>query len=193
MAKIGLNNFRYAVLTESEDGAATYGGAVKPAKAVSCKVDISAASAALFADDALAESDSAFQSGTVTMGIDNEDNNTMATLLGHTVGEQGEMLRNANDTAPYVGLGRVVVQMIGGVRKYRAEFLCKVKFSEPSQEDKTKGESLEFSTSEIEGTVSTLANGDWSKTKTFDTQAEAITYIENLMKKHAGGASVPGK
>lgn len=182
MAKIGLNNFRYSKLTETEDGTAKYAGPKKPAKAVSCKVNISTSSAKLYADDTLAESDTAFQSGTVTIGIDEEDAQTMADLLGHTVVEEGEMVRNANDTAPYVGLGRVVVKMVNGVRKYKAEFLCKVKFSEPSQDDKTKGENVEFTTSELEGTVSTLANGDWSKTQTFATQAEAITYIEGLMK-----------
>lgn len=183
MAKIGLNNFRYSKLTETEDGTAKYAGPKKPAKAVSCKVNISTSSATLYADDALAESDTAFQSGTVTIGIDEEDTQTMADLLGHKVAEEGgEMVRNTNDTAPYVGFGRVVVKMVNGVRKYKVEFLCKVKFSEPSQEDKTKGENVEFTTSELEGKVSALANGDWSKTETFDTQAAAVEYLEGLMK-----------
>ena len=184
MAKIGLNNFRYSKLTESETGTATYDGAKKPARAVSCKVSVSTSSASLYADDVLAESDTSFNNGTVTIGIDEEDNATMADLLGHTLAEEGgEMVRNANDVAPYVGLGRVVVKMVNGVRKYKVEFLCKVKFSEPSQDDKTKGENVEFTTSELEGTVSTLADGTWSKTKTFDTQAEAIKYLEGLMAK----------
>ena len=183
MARIGLNNFRYSKLTEGSDGAATYDGAKKPARAVSCKVSVSTSSASLYADDVLAESDTSFNNGTVTIGIDEEDNATMAALLGHTLSEENEMVRNANDVAPYVGLGRVVVKMINGVRKYKVEFLCKVKFSEPSQDDSTKGENLEFKTSELEGTVSTLADGTWSKTKTLDTQAEAITYLEGLMKK----------
>lgn len=184
MAKIGLNNFRYSKLTEAEDGTPSYDGAKKPAKAVSCSVDITNNSAMLFADDGVAESDTSFQSGTVTMGIDDEDTQTMADLLGHEFdSETGEMTRNAMDTAPYVGLGRVVVKMVGGKYKYKVEFLYKCKFSEPSQEDNTKGESLEFATSELEGTVAQLANGDWSKTKTFDTQAEAITYLEGLMSK----------
>lgn len=182
MAKIGLNNFRYSVLTETEDGTAKYAGAKKPAKAVSCKVDISTSSATLYADDVIAESDTAFQSGTVTIEIDEEDSETMATLLGHTIApEGGEMVRNANDTAPYVGFGRIVVKMVNGVRKYKVEFLSKVKFSEPSQEDQTKGEDMEFTTSELEGTVATLADGTWSKTKTFATQKEAVTYLESLM------------
>lgn len=181
MAKIGLNNFRYGILTEAADGTPSYGSAKKPARAISCNVEISNNDASLYADDALAESDTSFQSGTVTMGIDDEDLQTMADLLGHELDSQsGEMVRNANDVAPYVGLGRVIVKMVNNVRKYKVEFLNKVKFSEPSQEDNTKGETLEFGTYEIEGTVAALLNGDWSKTKMFDTQAEAITYLEGL-------------
>lgn len=182
MAKIGLNNFRYSKLTETSDGTAQYAGPKTPAKAISCKVDISTNSATLYADDTLAESDTSFQSGTVTIGIDEDNNEMMAELLGHQIDEQDEITRNANDSAPYVGLGRIVNKMVNGVRKYKVEFLYKVKFQEPSADEATKGESLEFSTFELQGTVSTLANGDWSKAKTFDTQKEAITYLEGLLK-----------
>ena len=184
MAKIGLNNFRYGILLADADGVPTYAGAIKPAKAISCSVSITNNEAKLFADDALAESDTSFQSGTVTFGIDDEDQITMATLLGHQVDANGEMVRNSNDSSPYIGFGRVIVKMIGGVYKYKVEFLNKVKCAEPSQEDTTKGENLEFATSTIEGQVATLSNGDWSKTKTFDTKAEAIEYLESLL----GGA-----
>lgn len=179
MAKIGLKNFLYGILTEDSDGSATYGVAQKPAKAISCKVDISNNDAKLYADDALAESDTTFQSGTVTLGIDDEDDQTLATLLGHE-NTNGEIVRNATDTAPYVGIGRVITKMVGGVYKYKVEFLKKVKFSEPSQENNTKGESVEFGTSEIEGQVSALSNGEWSATKTFDTMAEAQSYLNSF-------------
>ena len=179
MAKIGLKNFLFGILTEESDGSASYGVAQKPAKAISCKVDISNNDAKLYADDALAEADTTFQSGTVTLGIDDEDDVTLATLLGHQI-DNGEMVRNAQDTAPYVGLGRIITKIVGGVYKYKVEFLRKVKFSEPSQENNTKGESVEFGTSEIEGLVSTLANGDWSASKTFNTMAEAQTYLNSF-------------
>ena len=185
MAKIGLRNFLFGILTEQEDGTATYGVAQKPAKAISCKVDISNNDASLYADDALAESDTSFQSGTVTLGIDDEDDQMLATLLGHTI-TGGEIERNATDFAPYVGLGRIITKMVGGVYKYKVEFLRKVKFSEPSQENDTKGESLEFGTSEIEGQVSALADGRWSASKTFNTMAEAQTYLNSFF-----GASTP--
>lgn len=195
MARIGLNNFRYGILTEDAEGNATYGVAKKPAKAVSCNVSITNNDAKLFADDGLAESDTSFQSGTVTMGIDNDDLETMADLLGHTYSAENGIKRNANDAAPYVGLGRVVTRMVGGALQYKVEFLNKVKFAEPSQDDTTKGESVEFGTTEIEGTISTLANGDWSDAKVFDNKSAAITYLEGLFgaaTAAAGNTEVTG-
>jgi phi13 family phage major tail protein len=179
MAKIGLKNLLFGVLTEASDGTPTYGVAVKPAKAISCSVSISTNDAKLYADDALAEADTTFQSGTVTLGVDDEDDEVLATLLGHTITD-GEMARLATDIAPYVGLGRIVTKLVGGVYKYKVEFLNKVKFAELSQENKTRGESVEFGTSELTGQVASLANGQWSQTQTFDTEADAKEYLESL-------------
>lgn len=179
MAKIGLKNFLFGILTEESDGTATYGVAQKPAKAISCTVDISNNDAKLYADDALAEADTTFQSGTVTLGLDDENDAMLATLLGHEITD-GEIVRNANDSAPYVGLGRIITKLVNGQYKYKVEFLKKVKFSEPSQENNTRGESVEFGTSEIQGIVSTLANGDWSASKTFNTMVEAQAYLNSF-------------
>lgn len=179
MAKIGLKNFLFGILTEESDGSATYGNAQKPAKAISCKVDISNNDAKLYADDSVAESDTSFQSGTVTLGIDDEDDAMLSTLLGHEY-VNGEIVRKSTDVAPYVCLGRILTKMVGGVYKYKVEFLKKVKFSEPSQENNTKGESIEFGTSEITGQVMCLANGEWSNAKTFDSMAEAQAYLESF-------------
>lgn len=179
MAKIGLKNFLYGILTEETDGTATYGTAKKPAKAITCKVDITSNDASLYADDGLAESDTTFQRANVTMGIDDDDDTMIAELLGHQI-VNGEMIRNANDIAPYVGFGRIITKLVGGVYKYKVEFLKKVKFSEPSQDDTTKGETVQFGTSELSGIASTLANGDWSATETFNTFAEAKTYLESF-------------
>lgn len=180
MAKIGLSNFRYSQLTEAADGTPSYAGAKTPGHAISCTVDISNNSASLYGDDVLIEADTSFAGGTVTMGIDEDDLETMADLLGHTI-TNGEMVRNADDTAPYVGLGRIVTKIVNNVMKYKVEFLYKVKFSEPSAENTTKGENVEFNTTEIEGTVAALKNGDWSVAQTFTDKAEATAYLESLL------------
>ena len=187
MAKIGLKNFRFGILTENLDGSATYGVGQKPAKAISCTVDITNNDVKLYADDALAESDTSFQSGSVTLGIDDEDDTMLATLLGHQI-VGGVLVRNSSDVAPYVGLGRIVTKMVNGAYQYCVEFLCKVKMSEPSQSNQTKSSDLEFGTSELSGQVACLANGDWSKTKTFNTMDEAQSYLDSLFG--AGTAAI---
>ena len=181
MAKIGLTNFRYGILTEAEDGTPSYGGAKTPGAAVSCSVEVSNNDAKLYANDTVQESDTSFAGGTVTMGVDRADYQTQADLLGHTYDQETGLVRSSNDTAPYVGLGRVVTQMINNVINYRVEFIYKVKFAEPSQEDTTKGENVEFNTVEMEGTVSQLANGNWSISQDFTTKEAATTYLENLL------------
>lgn len=192
MAQIGLTNIWYGILTEGEDGTPTYGGAKSFGKAVSAKVDVSANDATLYADDALVEADTSFQSATVTLGIADDDITTFAEILGHKVApEGGEMVRSADDAAPWVGLGRVVTKVVNGKHVFKGEFIYKVKFSEPSQEDETKGESVDFSTPEIDGTAATLANGDWSAAQVFDTKAAAVAWVKGKLGTPAS-SSVSG-
>ena len=106
MAKIGLNNFRYGFLTEATDGTPTYGGAKIPGAAVTCNVSVTNNDAKLYANDTVQESDTSFSGGTVTMGVDRADYQTQADLLGHEYDEETGIVRNTNDVAPYVGLGR---------------------------------------------------------------------------------------
>lgn len=192
MAQIGLTNLWYGILTEGADGTPSYGGAKSFGKAVSAKVDTSNNDAKLYADDALAESDSSFQSGKVTLGVADDDMTVFAEILGHQVSQPGgEMTRNANDAAPYIGLGRVITKLVNNKRVYKGEFLYKVKFSEPSQEDETKGESVDFKTPEIEGTASALANGNWSSSQTFDTKDAAVTWVKGKLAAKAVASSAP--
>lgn len=182
MAKIGLNNFRYAVASvNATTGVVTYGGAKKPAKAISFSFEPTVSDAKLYADDLLAESDSRVTGGNVTMGIDREDVDTMCDLLGHTKGDGGEIVDDVNDVAPYVGVGRVTRLLEDGVQKYRATVLSLVKFSEPQESDQTMGESVEFSTSELSGVMTIPASGKWRHRKVFTSQADAISYIESLL------------
>lgn len=183
MAKIGLTNFRYSILDTSAATEPVYSGAQTLGKAISCNVDIESNDASLYADDTLVETDTSFQKGTVTIGIDEEDITTMAALLGHTVSSSSPyiMTRKSSDIAPYVGLGRIVTKMINGAYKYKVEFLYKVKFSEPKAENNTRGESTEFGTYELEGTIAALSDGSWSITQQFDTKAAALTYLESLL------------
>lgn len=183
MARIGLTNLWYGILTEGANGTPTYGGAKSFGKAISCNVSVTNNEAKLFADDTLAESDTTFNNGTVTLGVDEDSDAVFAEVLGHTVDSDGAVVKTSQDTAPYIGLGRVITKMVNGVYQYKAEFLYKCKFAEPSTEEQTKGESVEFATPTIEGTINSLADekGTWNKSKTFDNKADAVAYIKSLL------------
>ena len=177
MAKIGLNNLKFGVLSEVGE-TVTYGAMQSLGKAVSANVSITSNSAVLYADDAIAETDNTFSAGTITLTVDDDGDTVFAPLLGHEVdSDSGVMIRNKNDVAPYVGVGRIINKMKNGARLFKVEFLSKVKFSEPSQESNTHGETTEFGTPQIEGTIATLESGEWSKTKTFTTHSAALAFL----------------
>ena len=86
------------------------------------------------------------------------------------------------------GFGRVVVKLVNNIKKYKAEFFPKVQFKPFVTDGKTKGESIEFQTPSIEGTIfpkEELVNGlkklVWEKHKTFTTDEQAQAYLDNLM------------
>lgn len=183
MAKIGLNNFQYGKLSELANGSFSYTDVRSPGKAVSCNVSVTNNSATLYADDELAESYTGYQNATISIAIDEEDNETYSDLLGHTINDNGEVVANTNDLAPFIGFGYIITKMVNGVIKYKVQFLHKVKFTEPSKEENTKGESIEFGTYTLEGGVYTLSDGRWTKEKTFENKEDALEYLNRQLSE----------
>lgn len=181
MARIGLTNIWFSNLTEASDGTATYDGAKHLGKAVSTNFSPNTSDAKLYGDDALAESDSAATGGTLTLGVTDDDDTVFAPLLGHEI-SGGEVLYKSTDAAPYVGVGYILSKLVNGVKKFKVEAYYKAKFKDMSVEQQTKGESIEFTTPSVEGDVSVLSDGagTWKKTKTFDSLADALTWLKNF-------------
>lgn len=61
------------------------------------------------------------------------------------------------------------------------------------QDAKTKGESLEFSTPSVEGTIFPLKDGTWEKHATFDSETDAINYLNSLFKTATDTANAGAK
>ena len=182
MAKIGLNNFWYSVATISaQDGTITYGTPASPGKAVTFSMTPTLADASLYADDVLQEYDNQVTGADITLGLDRFDEATSNALLGHTFGTSPDTAVQTSDiadVAPYVGIGRITRIMVDNVQKYRATVIKLVKFQEPTDEDTTRGETVQFNTYELQGKMKVPADGKWRVRETFDSQASAVTWLK---------------
>ena len=176
MAKIGLKRPVYAILTEGTTDTYANGGTI--GKAITANISMKKGDVKLWADDAVAESDSSVSGGTIALTVDELSPEVQKALLGHKIDETSkEMTANAKDIAPYVGFGFYGAKKVNNVRKYRAIWLLKVQFSEPNDENKTGEETKTFNTASIEGLIMTNRKEDWKVEKTFDTEAEAETWL----------------
>ena len=105
MATIGLDKLHYAVITEGTNGDETYGVPKALAKAISAELAPQIAEATLYADDGAAENVKEFTSATFTLGVDDLASDVLADLLGVTVDQNGVVVSNSDDVAPYVAIG----------------------------------------------------------------------------------------
>ena len=128
----------------------TYDTPKRMAKAINAGLTVKVAEGTLYADDAAEEVEREFVGGTLTLGINDLNDEVAADLLGHTLAEDGTLYAGADDTAPYVAVG-FRARKPGGKFKYM--WLYKVKFGVPSENYATKGESITFSPPTIEGTI----------------------------------------
>ena len=193
MAKIGLRHLVGAEIDTQELGVApTYKAGFKIGKSISADLSIEVADNPLYADDGIAETDNSFTSGTLTLGIAEYGNSTeegqevQQKLLGQRIVEVGgvNVIRSSGqDMAPNVGIGYIREKMQNGITSYEAVWLYKVQFGAPSESATTKGQSIEWQTPEIEGTIMVVEDFDkntYRDKSTFLSLAQAIAWIEGM-------------
>ena len=150
MAMIGLDKLYYAKITEDETGEETYDTPAQLAKAMTAELSVELAEATLYADDGAAEVVKEFQSGTLTLGVDDIGTEVAQDLTGAKIDDNKVLVSTSEDGGAPVAIGFRAKKSNG---KYRYFWLYRVKFGIPAASLTTKGESIEFSTPTIEGTV----------------------------------------
>lgn len=150
MATIGLDKLYYAKITEDVQGNETYETPRPLAKAMTCELSVELAEATLYADDGAAEVVKEFQTGTLSLGIDDIGSKIAEDLTGAKIDKNNVLISSSEDGGMPVAIGFRAKKSNG---KYRYFWLYRVKFGIPATNLTTKGESIEFSTPTIEGTV----------------------------------------
>lgn len=183
MAFVGMRCPVWAPITQETEGQpVVYGEGVVLGEAISAEVTLERADAKLYADDSLAESDNSITGGSVSLTVDDIDDEVLAQVMDLQAGADGEY-NETGDASPYGGLGYVRVRKKKGQNSYTAMWLHKVQLGQSSDSASTKGESTEYQTPTLEGSIMGVVIDESLKTtyrsrKTFDTAAEAIAWIK---------------
>ena len=171
MAYVGLRK----IIIAERTGAKTYGEPFAFGKAIGMNVTPNYSEGSLNADDVQAEYDKEFNYAELSMNTSTVPLEAHDTMFGHTVNENAVDF-NANDEAKYVGQGWIAPEKVDGKKYYTGNFLYKAKYSEPSEEYTTKGDSIEYKTPSISGRALAEDDGDWKATERFDTPEKALAW-----------------
>lgn len=200
MAGIGMYGVYYAKCVKNEGVTTGYSGGVKQlGKAISANFSPkNPEDNPLYANNGVAENDSSSASGgTLDLTLDRLTQEAAADLYGLTVEEvtatvgetsvTGKALKyKGNEQSAPVGVAFVRMHQQDGVRKHEVVLYRSVTFGMPDSSAQTMGESIEWQTPEISGTVQGL-EGDgsepWHESVVFPSQDAALEYIYAKFKE----------
>lgn len=194
MATIGLSKPYYAIYAEA-GGVVSYSDGAVMGKATEANISIETTEDNnLYGDNGLAETDRRFANGTLTLSTTDLSQEVSKAILGLTeqaiTGIDGvtdtsvkELVYDDAQVTPYLGVGFIIKKKVNGVYKWRGVVLPKVMFSVPEDAATTQGESIEWQTPELTGTImrDDSATHVWKKEATFTTEAQAEAYIKNRL------------
>lgn len=191
MATIGLSKPYYAIYAEA-GGVVSYSDGAVMGKATEANISIETTEDNnLYGDNELAETDRRFANGTLTLSTTDLSQEVSKAILGLTeqaiTGIDGvtdtsvkELVYDDAQVTPYLGVGFIIKKKVNGAYKWRGVVLPKVMFSVPEDAATTQGESIEWQTPELTGTImrDDSATHVWKKEATFTTEAQAEAYIK---------------
>lgn len=200
MATIGVSK-PYFARYSAVAGAVSYSGGGIFAKVTEFGAVINSTEDNPFrADNAVQENEVArFSDGTLSVTTDDLTRDATVALIGAalrdvTVGEKTlkEIVYDDDLSSPYLGFGIIIRKKRNGVLKYRAVILPKVRFAVPAEAATTQGETIEWQTPTLEGTIfrDDSAKHSWKREATFATEAEARAYIQAVLNITLGTLTV---
>lgn len=127
-----------------------------------------------YGDDMIQESESVVTGGSLTWESNKDSDDLHVYLLGHQINEAGELVVNANDKPPFVGVGAITYTD----GKWAGKFYTKVKFSEPDDSNSTVNDSITFGHVTLEGKIFLDSNYDLKFRKLFDDLDDAIAWVK---------------
>jgi len=184
MAYIGLRHPVMAKITAETYGSAiTYAAGMVIAKAIGANITWNRPDNPLYADDAISENDNGVTGGSVELNVDDLADEARAYALGLEKVGSTDAYSLTDKAAPYVGFGYIRVRRKSGVTSYQGFWYHKAQFGENSENAATKGESIEWGTPTLNGTIMGVVTDNtgvvrFREQQMFETEAAAIAWLE---------------
>lgn len=154
--RIGCDNLVYAIMTTEDTVEAdpVYSEVKKAPGVMGININPNGSLETLFADDGPMETASTL--GRIEVEIQKNELTTQnkADLLGHGIDTNGALVYGDSDVSPWVAIGFRTLKSNG---KYRYVWLYKGRFTEPEDNNETKGDSINFQNDTINGQFTKLS------------------------------------
>ena len=176
MAKKGIRYAVFAHATEAANGSMTYADGCNISPVAGFNGSTTSSNAKDYGDDRVVDTDNGVTGGTLSVELNNDEDEIYTFLLGHqkaTGSEGGVVTFNVDDAAPFVGVGAYGKSG----NKWAAKWYRKVQFSEPNDDNTTKQENTTFGHITLEGEILIPGDGNWKEREVFDTEAAAKTWL----------------
>ena len=186
MAFVGLLYAVAAPIQQEADGQPIiYGKGQVVGGMMTAEISYTRNSNPLYADDRVKEEDNSITGGTIKLGVDDASDEARVMLLGDVKeGEAGEeTYHETGESAPYVGTGYIRVRRKDNKTSYIAYWVHKAIFGLGTESAKTKGQSIEWQTPTLEGSIMGVKNNPalqvrFRERRTFARESEARAWID---------------
>ena len=173
MAFVGLLYAVAAPIQQETDGQPIiYGKGQVVGGMMTAEISYTRNSNPLYADDRVKEEDNSITGGTIKLGVDDASDEARVMLLG-----------DVKESAPYVGTGYIRVRRKDNKTSYIAYWVHKAIFGLGTESAKTKGQSIEWQTPTLEGSIMGVKNNPalqvrFRERRTFAKESEARAWID---------------
>lgn len=186
MAFVGLKYAAFApLISETPGQLPTYGHGVVVGKMIGADITYTRNSEALYADDAMSESDNSMTGGTISLNLDDISDEANVAMLGMIHDEARDEYDETDTPSPNGGFGYIRVRSLRNKVDYIGFWIYKTQLAIASESASTKAQNVNWQTPTVTGNIMAAQpkadmKNHFRVRKVFSNEAEAYAWINTF-------------